>query len=69
MRTTNLHCNVAQASSHRNKFDDVIPKLRPKGGGAVVGRVNREGHLTGYRLAYIYPGQTILKSSHNIKMF
>ncbi len=60
MRTTNLHCNVAQASSHRNKFDDVIPKLRPKGGGAVVGRVNREGHLTGYRLAYIYPGQTIL---------
>ena len=34
-------------------------KFRPKGGGAVVGRVNREGSMTGYRMAYIYPGETV----------
>ena len=36
--------------------DEPFVKTRPKGGGAVVGRVNREGELTGYRFAYIYPG-------------
>ena len=58
--TVHLYCNVAQETKCENflqKFADIIPKLRPKGGGAVVGRVNREGQMTGYRLAYIYPGQ------------
>jgi hypothetical protein len=40
-----------------NTFGDgPFAKFRPKGGGAVVGRVNREGELTGYRFAYLYPG-------------
>jgi hypothetical protein len=54
-------CTAAARPAEISLLGGPDSKFRRKGGGAVVGRVNREGVLTGYRLAYIYPGKIYKK--------
>ena len=46
---------LKEIANHRNgvKFGTCWKIIR--GGGSVVGRVNKEGDLTGHRVAYMYP--------------
>ena len=46
---------LKEIANHRNglKFGTCWKIIR--GGGCVVGRVNKEGDLTGHRIAYLYP--------------
>ena len=46
---------LKQICNHRNGYKYGTCWKIIRGGGSVVGRVDREGDLTGHRIAYLYP--------------
>ena len=46
---------LKEVANHRNGLKIGTCWKIIRGGGCVVGRVNKEGDLTGHRIAYLYP--------------
>ena len=53
--TVHRTINISLCGSVLLKHFETLPLQIIRGGGCVVGRVDEEGHLSGSKLAYIYP--------------